>query len=313
MKLAPITMMIFLLLFPSSSKGANQNKLLHATENHPSQLRLADIPVWFTMGELPLTPGYIGCGGVADPPSSNSLYEQSILELVNQQRQANGIPPVKRQDNLDQAARYYARDMGEDSYFPQDHGTYDRINGHLSFICTWDARILSYYPPPGQSFAAIAENIAGGQSSPQGAMNSWMNSSGHRANILDPDHWEIGIGYYQGGPYGHYWVQDFGKRNGIYPLIINLDNAETNDPHVSLYIYGSGSWDEMRLRNDAGAWGNWQSFQSIVNWTLSNTGGLRTVSVELRKSSQTTTSSDTIFLIDVSSMTQKVFLPMLLK
>ena len=54
-----------------------------------------------------------------------------------------------------------------------------------------------------------AENIAGGQPTPSAVVNSWMNSSGHRANILDGSLRKIGVGYARGGQYGTYWVQLF--------------------------------------------------------------------------------------------------------
>jgi hypothetical protein len=62
----------------------------------------------------------------------------------------------------------------------------------------------------------VAENIAAGQGSPEAAMNSWMNSEGHRKNLLDPRAKEIGVGHvFAGGTrYGHYWVQNFGARPG---------------------------------------------------------------------------------------------------
>ena len=76
----------------------------------------------------------------------------------------------------------------------------------------------------------------GGQSDPAEVMDAWMSSSGHRANILDTNNWELGVGYYQGGPYGRYWVQDFGRRSGVYPLVIDGEAASTTSRRVSLYI-----------------------------------------------------------------------------
>jgi uncharacterized protein YkwD len=60
----------------------------------------------------------------------------------------------------------------------------------------------------GYSYSYAGENIAMGQRSPQEVMKAWMNSAGHRANILSPNFTEIGIGYYSDG---NYWVQQFGK------------------------------------------------------------------------------------------------------
>jgi len=61
----------------------------------------------------------------------------------------------------------------------------------------------------GVGYSASGENIAAGQKTPQAVMESWMNSSGHKANILNPDFTHIGVGYAEGGNYGTNWVQLF--------------------------------------------------------------------------------------------------------
>ena len=231
---------------------------------------------------------YSGCGGVT-APIVNADFEKQVLALVNTERANQSLPPLKRVTELDQAARYHATDLGQDNHF--DHDSYDRSGGNLVYSCAWLSRISSYY----SGWSSLAENIAAGQATPQDVMNSWMNSSEHRANILSSNVWEIGIGYYEGsGTYYRYWVQDFGRRNGIYPLIINSDAATSNSQSVSVYIYGS--WTQMRLKNDVGVWGSWQSFQSSFNWTLSSGEGTHTVTAEVTNGSTTVTTSDTIFL-----------------
>jgi uncharacterized protein YkwD len=245
-------------------------------------------------GGMPLAPAFSGCGGqfVA---VVNAAYEQQVVDLVNEARQQNGLPPLKRVDLLDQAARYHAADMAQDGYF--NHDSYDLIGGQLQMVCNWIDRIASFYiSPDGPGYTSLAENIAGGQSDPATVMGAWMNSSGHRANILSTSNWELGVGYYQGGSYGRYWVQDFGRRSGVYPLVINGDAASSTSRAVKLYIYGRGTFDEMRLRNDDGAWGAWQPFQSSLDWELSCGAGTHTVSVEMRNIVSTASSSDTIEL-----------------
>jgi uncharacterized protein YkwD len=231
---------------------------------------------------------YTGCGGEI-APVVNAGYEAQVVELVNQERASRGLPPLKRVSALDESARYHARDLGEDNYF--DHDTYDRTGGTLAWVCgTWD-RIKAYHPSP------RGENIAAGYLTPQSVMNGWMNSTGHRNNILSTGSWEIGVGYYAGsGAYGRYWVQNFGQRSGSPPLIINREAAETYVRSVSLYVYGE--WDEIRLRNDDGPWSAWQPFQNTMPWTLSEGLGMRTVYAEMRKSDgQAAAASDTIVLL----------------
>lgn len=231
---------------------------------------------------------YSGCAGQA-PASVNSAYEQQVVELVNAERTSRGLSPLKRVALLDQASRYQAMDMQQDSYF--DHDTYDWINGILSLTCSMATRISSYYP----NWNMIGENIALGYSSPQNVMAGWMGSEGHQQNILRPDFWEIGVGYYT----GNYWVQDFGRRNNVYPLIINNEAAETDNRVVSLYIYNRSityGWSEMRLRNDALSWTEWMPYQTSWTWNLPNSVGEHTVTVELRRGTITASSNDSIYL-----------------
>ncbi len=240
------------------------------------------------------TPAYSGCGGVI-APAVNSEYEQQVLDLVNEERQNAGLPPLKLVQELTNSARYHATDMGQDNYF--NHDTYDRVNSSLQFVCdTWQ-RILSFYPP---NWSSLAENIAAGYGSPQDVMTGWMNSTGHRNNILSANSWEMGVGYYDlGGDYGRYWVQNFGRRRDYYPLLINRDAASTDNRQVSLYIYGT--WTEVRLRNDSGElyptqWSAWMPFSNTMPWTLEHGVGLHTVYAEMRTDTQSAASQDSIDL-----------------
>jgi uncharacterized protein YkwD len=233
---------------------------------------------------------YTGCGGVT-APVIRADYEQEVVDLVNAERATLGLPPLKRVAQLDEAARYFATDMGQDNYFLSDHDTYDRSGGVLIKVCSWSVRIQSYY----SEWQRLAENIARGQPTPQEVVQAWMNSGGHRNNILSTESWEIGVGYFYSGGW-RYWVQDFGRRRGVYPVVINRDAATTDSANVSLFVYGQGTWSEMRLRNDDGSWTGWMPLQSSLDWTLSSEGGSHTVWVEMRNGSGTTISSDTILL-----------------
>lgn len=231
-------------------------------------------------------PDYSGCGNDI-APLINFDFEQRVVELVNQHRQAIGLAPLKRVSQLDDSARYHATDLGQDNYF--DHDTYDRNGASLVYICdTWQ-RISNYYP------GARGENIAAGYASPEAVMDAWMNSSGHRNNILSTASWEIGVGYYQGsGEYNRYWVQNFGRRNGIYPLVINLEAAQTDTQDVSLFIYGD--WDQVRLRNNEGNWSDWRPFGNSLPWQLPNQVGQHTVQAEMRSGEDFAASQDEIYL-----------------
>jgi uncharacterized protein YkwD len=247
----------------------------------------------------PFAPAYQSCGGTI-APLVNWAYEQEVVELTNQARAANDLPPLKRVDELDQAARYHATDLGLDDYF--DHDSYDRIDCELNFVCLWWARINTFYP------GVQAENIAAGYPSPSAVVQAWLDSPGHRQNILSTYHDEIGVGYFQGeGQYNTYWTQDFGNRGGIYPLVINGEAAETAESKVSLYIYGE--WHEVRLRNNEDAWSEWQPFVNELEWSLPPTNGEHRVTAEMRDETWTTTSSDTILLTSQSTEPQLGNLP----
>jgi uncharacterized protein YkwD len=145
---------------------------------------------------------YAGCGGQV-AAVNNIEFEQQVINLVNQERAKHGLAPLKRSEGLTNAARYQAADMSLDNYF--SHDTMDRECGTLVKKCGPWERIANY------SSGAIGENAAGGYHSPEAVMQGWMNSAGHRSNILNPNTLAIGVGFYQGsGDYHSYWVQDFG-------------------------------------------------------------------------------------------------------
>lgn len=230
-----------------------------------------------------------GCSGTAPAPT-DADWEQRVIELVNQQRRANGLPPLKHEPSLTDAARWYAKDMVDDDYFGPGHDTYDRSGGRLVRVCAWSARIGSFYTGGN----ALGENIGQGYASPQEAVTGWMASSGHRANILNGDFRETGVGYRASAKDGHCWVQDFGRRSETYPVVINDEAASTDDRLVDLYVYGS--WSEVRIRNDGEAFGPWQPFTHALEWPLADVDGLRTVDLEMRRGSTTVAASDTIAL-----------------
>ncbi len=240
--------------------------------------------------QIPVTgqQSFSGCGGSLIPPI-NPAYEQAVVEETNQIRMQNGLPPLKRAVTLDESARYHSADMSVTDYF--NHNTLNRINGKLTEVCdTWN-RIEFYY----KNWEALAENIAAGQSTPQMAMDGWMNSPEHRRNILSDSYWEIGVGFYQGpGQYRYYWDQNFGRRDGVYPLVIDGEKAQTSTRTVPIYIYGN--WSQMRLRNDSGTWTGWMPFHNNFSWNLPDTSGVHTVTAQLRGAPGLTTSSDTIDL-----------------
>ena len=276
-----------------------------------SQVRGTQEPLTTGTGDLPpvvggraatraaeggVSPCYAGCGGEI-APVVNGEVEQRMVELVNELRAARGLSPFKRVGALDDAARYHATDMGQDDYDYVVHDTHDRDDGVLVWVCDLWTRIEVYYPGPS------GETLGAGYATPEDVVDAWMDSPGHRDVLLSTYGWEIGAGYYSGsGSYARYWALDFGRRSGVYPLIIDREAATTDSAHVSLYVYGQ--WDEIRLRNDDGSWSAWMPFQNVMSWTLSAVGGERTVWAEMRdhEEGRSASSSDTIVLMAPPSL-----------
>ncbi len=123
-------------------------------------------------------------------------FERQVWQLVNAERTKHGCAALRYDSRIARAARLHSQDMAEHGYF--EHDSRDGRS-------PWDRMRAQGYDAPG------AENIAAGQRTPQEAVESWMNSSGHRANILDCDLKATGVGVAFGGDYGIYWTQDFGR------------------------------------------------------------------------------------------------------
>ena len=246
-------------------------------------------PVWASgQSTIPSPETLQGCGG-SHFPSSDEAFEQEVLRLVNQIRLDNALLPLKQVDSLTSAARFHAADMSEENYF--SHTSHDRVNGELVESCQWNDRIQTYYT----GWDMISENIAAGFATPQAVVDGWMKSAGHKQNILSPNNWETGISYFKGsGSYARYWVQDFGRRQNVYPVVINGDAGSTDDGSLTIHIYGE--WDDVRLRVDQREWAAWQPFASTLNWQLKATAGEHTVEMEMRNASESATASDSIYL-----------------
>lgn len=164
-----------------------------------------------TLAASPLTalsqkPG-VSSGGATVPSTSTpgstpgSDFVAQVLNLTNSFRQQNGLQPLSYSDRLSVAAQTYSQSMATQDFFahagldgstPQIRGTSAGYKG------------------------GIGENIAAGYATPNDVVQAWINSPGHRANLLNPSYRDIGIGYYNlpNDPgnlnYQYYWTQDFG-------------------------------------------------------------------------------------------------------
>lgn len=123
-----------------------------------------------------------------------TVEEQQMLNLVNQERQKQGLQPLKANLELTKVARVKAKDMIDNNYFAHQSPTYGSPFDMMKQF--------------GISYRTAGENLAGNQTV-EGAHNALMNSDGHRANILNANYTEVGIGIVSGGPYGKMFVQMF--------------------------------------------------------------------------------------------------------
>lgn len=119
--------------------------------------------------------------------------ENEVIRLVNVERTKRGLAPLTANWELSRVARYKSMDMKNKGYFSHTSPTYGspfQMMQHFGIV-----------------YRTAGENIAMGQRTPQEVMNAWMNSPGHRANILKPDYKEIGVGVAKDGTI--YWTQMF--------------------------------------------------------------------------------------------------------
>jgi len=121
--------------------------------------------------------------------------ETEVLALVNKERANNGLRALQMDWELSRVARTKSQDMAAKNYFSHQSPTYGSPFDMMKQF--------------GINYKTAGENIASGQRTPTEVMAAWMNSQGHRANILNKDYTHLGVGYYQGGSYGHMWTQMF--------------------------------------------------------------------------------------------------------
>lgn len=140
-------------------------------------------------------PDLIYPGQKVEIPSSDadvSAYEKEVIRLVNEERAKAELSPLTENWELSRVARYKSQDMKDNRYFSHTSPTYGSAFQMMKSF--------------GISYRSAGENIAMGQRTPSEVVTAWMNSSGHRANILNASYTEIGVGYVKDG---NYWTQMF--------------------------------------------------------------------------------------------------------
>jgi len=121
-----------------------------------------------------------------------STLESQVVSLVNEIRAQYGLSPLSHNWQLSRVARYKSQDMADNHYFSHNSPTYGS-----------PFRMMKQF---GITYRTAGENIAKGYSSAKAVVNAWMNSEGHRANILNASYTQIGVGYVSSG---NHWTQMF--------------------------------------------------------------------------------------------------------
>ena len=142
-------------------------------------------------------PALIFPGDRVNIPAKSSLssLEDEVISLVNAERTKRGLQPLAKNWELCRVARYKSQDMATRGYFAHNSPTYGSPFDMMEDF--------------GLRFTAAAENIAYGQRTPSEVMNAWMNSAGHRSNILSGNVSEIGVGVAKRSDGVLFWTQMF--------------------------------------------------------------------------------------------------------
>lgn len=118
-------------------------------------------------------------------------YEQEVVRLVNAERASYGLPALSIRADLCQYARVKSQDMHDSGYFSHTSPNYGSPFDMMKSF--------------GITYSHAGENIAMGYSTPEAVVSAWMNSEGHRANILSASYTELGVGYVADGGYWTQW------------------------------------------------------------------------------------------------------------
>lgn len=127
--------------------------------------------------------------------SELSEFEQEVVRLTNVERENQGLAPLQIDEEVSKVARIKSEDMRDQNYFSHQSPTY---GSPFDMLSSYDV-----------SYRSAGENIAAGQQTPEQVVQGWMNSQGHRENIMNSGYTHIGVGHVEGGSYGHYWTQMF--------------------------------------------------------------------------------------------------------
>lgn len=243
---------------------------------------------------LIITPAPVQAQSVS--PADLFYSEVQTVHLINLERRAAGLAPLRWNREMTQSARTFAEDVivNQPSSYCGHIDSAGRTPGERM-------RLAGY-----TRLTAWGENSVCGYTTPEAAVRAWMNSDAHRKNLLDSRFREIGVGYALSSAYRGYIVADLALDASYAPVIIENEAPATATRTVQLYIYdqatragltGQGPSVEMMIANDpdfAGA--DWQPYTAETTWTLSEGEGWKTVYVKTRDAlGRTVVAQDSIY------------------
>ncbi|MBN1484501.1 MAG: CAP domain-containing protein [Chloroflexia bacterium] len=232
-------------------------------------------------GTLAALMGSQAAGKGKDLPTSDPQVRRGheLLVAINRARYEQGrLPPLRLNPLLSEAAQLHSQSMAEDDFFGHkgrgDTSPWDRI-GVQGYTCWF----------------VLAENVGVGYTDPEEVVQAWMNSPQHRANLLNTEVREAGVGYafdpqdsYPGESWGyqHYWTLDLGACSDVYPLVIESEAYTTSERIVHIYQYGGPDLSEMRLSQDGLNWTPWLRYEPWKLWQLPAGNSRKTLYVQSR-------------------------------
>ena len=148
--------------------------------------------------QVPGSPGGSGGGSPGGVTTASSSVATAVIAATNQQRARNGLPALATSSKLMDAAQLHARQMAQ----------YQKLSHEISGAPY--PNLASRLQAVGYVYRDAAENVAWNQPDAQAVLASWMSSSGHRANILDPSLTQIGAAMARSSKGEPYWIQVFG-------------------------------------------------------------------------------------------------------
>jgi uncharacterized protein YkwD len=242
-------------------------------------LRLASIVMLIL-----LTVAWTAPSSAAPDPGVDEITSlaKKAVDLVNQERVKAGLNPLKWNDQLAVAATAYAQEMASRGFF-----AHNSPDGSTPV----ERARRSGYQAYGWGDVYVGENLGRGYNSAESVHQAWMNSEGHRTNLLLPKYRELGIGIAVAADGTRYWAQEFGSRPKVLPVFINDGAASTDSTRVNLTItdeevspWGSlASLSSMMVSNSPDFSGaRWEPFAKTKSWNLQGRPGKQAVYVRLK-------------------------------